>query len=1391
MMVVNGTGFVQSSIVQWNQGNRTPTFVSSTQLQVTVTPADLASGELVQIVVVNPAPGGGTSTATTFTINNPAPQITGISPSPLTTAAAASTVTIIGSGFLSSSTVTWNSAARNSTYVSATQLNVALLASDLAAIGSAQVAVTNPAPGGGTTTATQIAIIYPVPVINSLNVVLAPVGGGPPVLTVNGVGFVSSSEVHVSGAARATTYVNSSTLTAVLTAGDVAGPGNPPVTVVTGPPGGGTSAPALLTTYTVPSIQSISPTSITVNSPDTLVSIFGTGFTHASTVQVNGGSPLNNNGGNNTQLLFTVPAADLASLGPLSITVSNPGTSPSNAVVVNVIPDPVPALSNISPNSSVVGSPGFTLTVFGSNFVPSSLVLWNELPRPTTFVNNSQLTASIPAKDIQTLGNNKVTVFSPAPGGGESAATAFTTYIGLAANDLVFSQRTQLIYASVPSGAGATLGNSIVSIDPYTGVLGAPIFVGSEPGKMALSSDGSTMWVALGAAASVRQVNLITHTAGTQIGLGGGTGVYNPPRAAQALAVMPGHPDTVAIAVPTSFTYSSVVTIYDSGIARPNGQSATLPCCSGILGMAFDPTGTKLYEAGSGYGVATVDSTGITSTSSLNPNVSTQDLRVDNGRAYLTTGVILDANSGTQLGVFSVAQNQNANGPVAPDSSIGEGFVVANPNFGSAYQTNINAYDLATFVLKGSFPVGISNSFPQGPQTLIRWGQDGLAFSTGTQVYVVRSTLVRDLSGSLADMSVSSKVSPSGTTGTNLTYGITVKNAGPVAATTATFIDNIPDGSTLQSATPSQGTCNPGAMVLCNLGNLNSGGSATIQITVTPLSAGTLTNTATVSAPQGDPNPADNTAVSTTVITGSNYNPAPSLTSISPDFVPAGSGSLTLTINGAGFVSGSTVQLNSNALPTTFVSASQLSATVSASNVASMGWSWISVTNSTPGGGTSSSLPLTTFSVISLDVNHMNFDPFTRKLYASVPSTATQVTGNTLVAIDPASASVGTPLNIGSEPNHLAESSDGKYLYIGLDGSQSLTRVDLNSVTQGPVYPIVIPGLFGPPTQVAARDLAVAPGNNNLLAIDTGSFSGIGLFDISGSTGTMRSHLTGPYQGSSLAFANASTLYSYDSDTSGAEFYRWTVASTGLTLNDNTGYTLNAIGGFAGSYKLANGIVYGFGGGVADPTPTPPVQLGLFGVNSAQGFGQSIAGTGVAPDPALGRVFIEGETLAGTANPVLLSFDTKRYVLLAMEQFTGAAQGADLLRWGRDGLAWHSSMGGAFGNSTPGTGQIFLVRGPFVLPEWSSANPKPGLVSVSPSTITAGSGNLTITAVGSNFVPGAMLTWNGLERTTTFIDSSHLTVAIPASDLSKTGTATLVVNNPGSADSSSLSFAIN
>jgi hypothetical protein len=510
-LTINGGGFIQSSTVQWNQSNRTTTFVSSTQLQVALTVADLALGETAQIVIVNPAPGGGASSAVTFTINNPAPQISGISPSTVSTIDGGSTVTVTGTGFVSNSSVTWNTAARTTTYVSATQLQFKLLANDLATVGTEQISVSNPAPGGGTATPSPIVIMYPVPVIISLTPGAVAAGGPQFTLTVHGSGFSPTSVVQFNGVPRTTTYVNSSTLTTVISSTDIATPAMVQVTVFTGQPGGGTSAPpATLTisTFPVPTITSVSPNSISINSPDTLVSIFGSGFTFFSTVQVNGGSALNNNGGYDTQLLFTLPAADLTSVGPLSITVSNPGTSPSNTVMINVTPNPVPTLSMISPNSAAVGGADFTLTAFGSNFVPTSVLQWNGTARPTVFGSASQLTASISATDIQSLGNNAVSVSNPAPGGGFSTASMFTTYIPLLTNDLIYDSHNGLLYASVPSNGGPSLGNSIVSIDPYTGNIGTPIFVGSEPGKMSLSADGTTIWVAFRGTPSARKVDL-------------------------------------------------------------------------------------------------------------------------------------------------------------------------------------------------------------------------------------------------------------------------------------------------------------------------------------------------------------------------------------------------------------------------------------------------------------------------------------------------------------------------------------------------------------------------------------------------------------------------------------------------------------------------------------------------------------------------------------------------------------------------------------------------------------------------------------------------------------------------------------------------------------------
>jgi trimeric autotransporter adhesin len=51
--------------------------------------------------------------------------------------------------------------------------------------------------------------------------------------------------------------------------------------------------------------------------------------------------------------------------------------------------------------------------------------------------------------------------------------------------------------------------------------------------------------------------------------------------------------------------------------------------------------------------------------------------------------------------------------------------------------------------------------------------------------------------------------------------------------------------------------------------------------------------------------------------------------------------------------------------------------------------------------------------------------------------------------------------------------------------------------------------------------------------------------------------------------------------------------------------------------------------------------------------------------------------------------------------------------------------------------------------------------------------------------------WNGVYRTTTFVDAGHLTVAIPASDPATAGSATITVATPGAVASDPLPFTIN
>jgi hypothetical protein len=83
-------------------------------------------------------------------------------------------------------------------------------------------------------------------------------------------------------------------------------------------------------------------------------------------------------------------------------------------------------------------------------------------------------------------------------------------------------------------------------------------------------------------------------------------------------------------------------------------------------------------------------------------------------------------------------------------------------------------------------------------------------------------------------------------------------------------------------------------------------------------------------------------------------NPVPLINQpLAPMTAAPGGSSLTLTVNGAGFVSGSAVNWNGTALSTVYLNSSQLTATVPAANIANAGTASVTVVNPTPGGGTS------------------------------------------------------------------------------------------------------------------------------------------------------------------------------------------------------------------------------------------------------------------------------------------------------------------------------------------------------------------------------------------------------------------------------------------------------
>jgi hypothetical protein len=90
------------------------------------------------------------------------------------------------------------------------------------------------------------------------------------------------------------------------------------------------------------------------------------------------------------------------------------------------------------------------------------------------------------------------------------------------------------------------------------------------------------------------------------------------------------------------------------------------------------------------------------------------------------------------------------------------------------------------------------------------------------------------------------------------------------------------------------------------------------------------------------------------------------------------------------------------------------------------------------------------------------------------------------------------------------------------------------------------------------------------------------------------------------------------------------------------------------------------------------------------------------------------------------------------------------------------------------------------------SNPSASISQLSPPNLQSGSGAFTLNVTGTGFTAGSVVRWGGSDRTTTFVDSSHLKASISATDISSVGKTDVAVFNPapGGGVSPAFQFAI-
>jgi hypothetical protein len=553
-----------------------------------------------------------------------------------------------------------------------------------------------------------------------------------------------------------------------------------------------------------------------------------------------------------------------------------------------------------------------------------------------------------------------------------------------------------------------------------------------------------------------------------------------------------------------------------------------------------------------------------------------------------------------------------------------------------------------------------------------------------------------------------------------------------------------------------------------------------IVVTFTPTAPGTRTGTLQIAS--DDPNH----PLTSLPLTATGYAaaPAPQITFIENPTIAAGSTGISLRISGFGFMPTSTVQVNGRSQSTTFGGPYSLTANLDSSVIPVTGYAELPVTIVTPvpGGGRSAPYTLTIYErILTLNAG-MVYEPVSQRLFVSVPASAAN-DANTILPIDPAHATVGTPITVGNDPGKLAVSADGQYLYVALNGAHALQRLNLANGSIERTFPLPTDPSSAPLT---VSDLHVVPGAPTsvvatLSAVGSPPEDGIALFG----NGGLVNYLPGDFvqnganttlQLDNFAFTgDPSSLYAMPFEvTSDPYFFTvLTLDGTGLHyLRPNPATAPDQSGNHGRTVVSDGSLLYTDSGQVWDP-----VKRQLLHTYAVPGVLND-----PVPDKSTGKTFFLDQTYSLDQNAALAirAYDQTTLAQTGTLAFPRDPVGSfpsfstQLQRWGASGLAFRFSDGTGTGI---GGDSVVLVSSGIVT--GNNLNSSPTITALAPATLVAGGPDFTLAVAGTGFIPGSTVVWNDTPRVTTYVSGTQLTATIYASDIAVAGTAKVAVITGG------------